>query len=196
MGLSVDSIGAASAAYPRQPVAAVPLADSNSASVDLQLSPTGNSPALLGQRDQADFAEVGFGQGTISSVGAALRALDRTVEASRTMFDSLEEVRKRFREEAKNTSPGASESQSANQATLAATPIQLGRHQANAARQVRNFINALDQTAGVAQARVSGETPPATQGGENQPAQATFRVNGQTFSATLAPNAPRLDLLA
>src|SRR5262245_38319863 len=69
------------------------------------------APALgLGRREET-LPRAGFGEGTLSPQGAALRTINRTVEESRRALPSLNDIRSRFQA---NAAEARREAQQAN----------------------------------------------------------------------------------
>lgn len=151
------------------------------------------------QKEPQQKARVGFGEGTVSVPGAALDTIGRGVRNARQSVPTVEEIRqehrarraeiraaaerrevKRPRRPEPPERPRRPEPPERPQRTERPQRRVQMRLPAPAA-QARNFINQLDQTAAIAQARVTGQEIPAG------PARASFEVNGQTF-AFAAPN--------
>lgn len=61
-------------------------------------TPEGEQPGQLIRREKPPEIRVGFGENTLSPSGAALRTLDRNLEAAGQLVPSVEELRARARE--------------------------------------------------------------------------------------------------
>lgn len=161
-----------------------------------------NGPRLLGapeprerggpffQKEPQQKARVGFGEGTVSVPGAALDTIGRGVRNARQSVPTVEKIRQEHR--ARRAEIRAAAERRAVERPRRPEPPERPQRTERPQRRVqvrlpapaaqaRNFINQLDQTAAIAQARVTGQEIPAG------PARASFEVNGQTF-AFAAPN--------
>lgn len=192
MGFSSISIGASSVAY-RSSLPANSVSTTTVRAASNTATKQDSAASLSGQPGKTDAATIGFGDGTVSTASAALHTVKETVQAARTVVESLAEVRARINEASSQEASKASNA-TAGQNKSEAVTVQFGQGQANAVRRVQGFITALNQTAATVQARLNGETPPTRANATET--QATFLVNGQSISATLAPNAPHINLLA
>ena len=194
MGLYSSSIDVSRVAYASS-VQVAPVSTTFSAANRSAVSTTAALPStpLFDQGPKTDSVTIGFGDGSVSTASAVLHTVKDTVQAARSVVESLAEVRARINQTSENA---AAESKQTTPTvdTRGVQLVQRGQSQAAAAKGAQRFINALSETATAVQARLSGQTPPAPR--EVTAPQATFDVNGQTLTATLAPNAPRLDLLA
>jgi hypothetical protein len=152
MGLSIGQIPAALAGLRSSPeFGRVRLREGQAVSVPRDFNPD-EAPSLgFGRRDQT-LPRVGFGEGTLSAQGAALRTINRTVEEVRRAQPSLAELRARFQEKAaqieaadlgrKRNEPGSAEDRNEFQ--------RIERRIPEASAQARRFIG--DVNAGAAQA--------------------------------------------
>lgn len=103
-------------------------------------------------RKEAVIPRVGFGEGSVSVPAAAVRTLDRNLEAASKLIPTLEETRERLRErlaEVQKQLQGDTEPLRITgfDATVGAT---------EAVSDARTLIAGLSQAAGAAQARVQG----------------------------------------
>jgi len=144
--------------------------------------------ALFGRRS-SETLRTGFGQGTVSPPTVVVRTLGRGLDGARRVVPSPEEVLEEFRarraEDREDDVRQVEERRTERVEPALPNPVE----------QARGFINALNQSAATAQARLAGEEPPATA------LRASLRINGRAFSFVEAQANPdgqttsRLDLL-
>ena len=120
---------------------------------------------------------VGFGEGTVSGPGAALITLSRGVRAARDIVPTLQELSADIRERS------SADRDAVQRDAIARDPAPKDVNQPRVqtrvlepATQARNFVNAINATAGKVQSRLSGGPTPGL-------SRATFEVRGETFSA-------------
>ena len=153
---------------------------------------------VLFQRHKPDTPRTGFGEGTVSVPGAAIRTLNRGLISARSLVPSEAEIRDQLRAAAADKRDAQTreiqDRQTRHQADNRTIPGTAAQRAAGAAS---DLVNAMNQAAETAQARLAGKTPSTA-----QPA-ATIQVNGQTLTyirtqtETAAPAAqPRLNLRA
>lgn len=121
--------------------------------------------AGLNEPPKTEPLRTGFGKGTISAPGAAMRTLNRGLESARQAVPDLQEV---FAEQAARRDEAAQARRDAQRAAV----VEL----LDPSRAVRSYLNTLNQAAETAQARVTGEAPPT-----DPRSRATIQVNGQTM---------------
>lgn len=116
-----------------------------------------------------DTPRAGFGDGTVSSPGAALRTIDRGVAAARKVVPSLEQIQQERL---------ARNAEGQGQEVGKAQPVDLGFTQAsaNAVAGARDFVNSLGSSMSTVQARLAGREPQT--GGS----QASVAINGETVA--------------
>jgi len=140
-------------------------------------------------RDRPEPPRVGFGNGTISAPGAAVRTIGRNFREARRLVPDVEELREEARERLAELREQTSREE--REEREEPEPVNLAAERASARvraqGQARNFINGLNQAAATAQARVRGEEPPAA-------TMADIRVGDQTIAFRADANAPRFDI--
>lgn len=141
------------------------------------------------RRGEAEPIRAGFGRNTITAPGAAVLVLGQTIRSARSIVPTVQELRERLRENFEN-SPIVGNAREANefQRDPGLRPIQTRR--LDPAAQARNFVNAIDEAAGITQARLRGEEPETTE------PRASIRINGNDFQFTQAANEQRLNVFA
>ena len=155
-----------------------------------------DTPALgLGRREEA-LPRAGFGEGTLSPQGAALRTINRTVEESRRALPSLDDIRSRFqanaaeaRREAQEASVATREREEVSpRATEERPQIQrVERRIPEAAAQARRFINDVNEAAAQAVERTGGEIAP-------RPTGASIEIRGERIPIPPRDERPRIDV--
>ena len=128
--------------------------------------------------EDAEPLRVGFGQGTVSGPTAAVTALDKGMNGARELMRKAEELRQRQRDRREVNEARSAEFR------------RVERRRLDPAAQGRNFINSLNEAAGVAAARLSGEEPEST---EQTP---TITINGQTIAYRQPASGITLDVRA
>ena len=111
-------------------------------------------------RKEAAIPRVGFGEGSVSVPAAAVRTLDRNLEAASKLIPSLEETRERLRErlaEVQEQLQG-----DAGPVTITGFDVTVGA--AEAVSNARSLIQGISQAAGAAQARTQGTSQIETTG--------------------------------
>ncbi len=174
--------------------------DSKLAANDATLKPLGagsnedNAPVLFRQ-DRVDIARTGFGEGTVSTPTAVIRTLNRGLQSARKVIPTTEELRDDIRRQASFRREAASrEALKAGAVKFDALTVSNATQQA--VDQARSVVNAANEAAGAAQARIAGE--PA----QSEDNAATVQINGQSIryldaQASLGPApTPSLNLLA
>ncbi|MFA6244832.1 MAG: hypothetical protein WC655_28065 [Candidatus Hydrogenedentales bacterium] len=116
-----------------------------------------NSPFFSNDTSEPD--KVGFGAGTVSVPGVAVRTIGRSREDSSRIVETLQEAQSRVRERS-----AANATEQAPEEDVQAPPPQLDLRAAGitAAEGARSFINGLSEAAGRAQSRIEGTPPPQT----------------------------------
>lgn len=154
-------------------------------------------PALFGQeddprdlgpffrRERREPPRVGFGEGTVSTPGAAIEALGRGLRAARQIVPSAEETRNDLRQSLESRRAALAERAQARPedeggvaGNIPFTERRIVRRVPEPSAQARHFVNRLNETAGAVQARLGGEATEA-------PTGPSFEVGGQTFSVRL-----------
>jgi hypothetical protein len=142
-----------------------------------------------------DVPRAGFGTGTVSPPGAALRTIRRTVEETRKAVPSLDDIRARFQanaEEARRASRESGNTDSAARTTEDITLRPVERRIPEAAAQARKFISGISNAVSHATDRVNGDTPQRDDGPTIQIRGEQVSFGGESESRTR----PRLDLRA
>lgn len=137
-------------------------------------------------RDRLEPDKVGFGAGTVSVPGIAVKAIGYNRRGATQIVETLQEAQDRIRE--RNAGLRAEESEQ----TQAPPPVSYDFRSAGigAAQGARSLINGLNEAAGRAQSRVEG-TPPPT----NEP-QINIQVGDQTIQFTRQAQQPTFDVFA
>jgi len=112
------------------------------------------SPA---QREEPRPDRVGFGRGSVSLPTAAVRTIDRNLEAAGQLVPTLEETREQIRERFTEVREQIDNAR-AEPVRIQGFDVSVGR--AEAAGQARDFVNSVNEAAGTATARLRGETAP------------------------------------
>ena len=142
-------------------------------------------PALgFGGRDEPSFPRAGFGDGTLSPQGAALRTIRRTVEEARKALPSLDDIRARFlataaeeRRAAREAGFGSGRAQDSNvRGNEDVTVRRVERRIPEAAAQARKFISDVSSAAAQAIERTGGDAAPARDGSP------TIQIGGEKVS--------------
>jgi hypothetical protein len=197
MGVSGVSIGATNVAY-RSSLPSIPASSSNRVKSET-LQTTNSSPSLFGQPPKTDSAVIGFGNGTVSTATAVLHTVHKTVEAARSVVESLAEVRARISE----VSPKA-EAKSSNaiapqdKLTIGSTqsipiPESTAKRDESAKANASPRAASLGQTATTVPGAAVGKTSSTP---DNNTPQDRLPVGAQTVSDSLAPSASHINLLA
>jgi hypothetical protein len=103
----------------------------------------------------------GFGEGTLSPPGAALATVRRGVEEARDLVPSIEEERAEVQQ---RIAEMRERLQGNDGERPAPVPLDLSVGRAEAAGAAREFIRIVNEGAGQAAARLSGEAPPQAPG--------------------------------
>ena len=120
-------------------------------------------------RTERAVVRIGFGEGTISAPGAAVITLRRGLRSARQIVPPLPQERADFGSRIADQGAARAERNARAQAAQRAD-----RTIAVATNQARNFINDVNEAAGVALARVRGEEPDEAFG-------TAIEVGGQAF---------------
>ncbi len=133
-----------------------------------------SGPFFPGGRE-AEIPRVGFGDGTVSVPGAAVRALGRGLRSARQVLATVEEVRGRVRERLDEQREMQTERREARaeQAEQRRQGLSVSQQPLE---QARNFINSINEAAGAALARTRGDDSAEATG------QSTLQVRGRAFS--------------
>lgn len=145
-----------------------------------------DKPSLF-SRPRRDTVQIGRSAGIVSSPGAALNTVTRSVKEGKKLIPSIKELEIGFRRNASESRAQTREQfrtqiQKKPSLQKPKAPSAFERHKTNRVElrlpnpsaQARNFISALNETAGELQATFSGEERPRTSG-------ASFRINGESF---------------
>lgn len=136
------------------------------------------------QTEPSRATRLGFGAGTVSLPGAALETISRGVRNARQMIPTVQELQQEHRERLSELREDAA------RRTRERHERRIEVRLPEPSSQARNFINQLNETASIAEARLRGQEVPAG------PGQASFEVNGETFTfaapdgGTLNPSLP------
>lgn len=150
---------------------------------NVQMKPLGakrgneGDPPLFSKQDPQDIVRAGFGKGTVSAPTAAVRTLDKGLTSARRIVPSVEQLQEELRARFAKEREAQAEELETRRAREGEGGLPRAAAEQAAVAQAQGFINALDRTAGVAQARVAGETPPP-----NEEAMATVQINGQALN--------------
>ncbi len=208
MGLSIGQIPAAVAGLRSSPeFGRVRLREDTDPSIPRRAASNDETPALgLGRREEA-LPRAGFGEGTLSPQGAALRTVNRTIEASRRALPSLDDIRSRFqanaadaRREAQEANLAAQREDRVAQREVAPREVpqraveerptiqRVERRIPEAAAQARRFISSVNDAAGQAVERSGGEVPA-------RPTGASIQIRGErTAIDDRDEQRPRIDV--
>ncbi len=150
-----------------------------------------NSPFFASERPEPP--QVGFGRGTVSVPGLAVRAIDRNFTSARQIVPSLEETRESMRarlDEQRELLTQPSPETAAFRADRPSIGVELNQGQALARTRARQLINSLDATAAAASQRFS------TQGAPQEPGlgEATVRIGSETVALNRPQDAPVFDV--
>ncbi len=116
-----------------------------------------NSPFF--SNDTSEPEKVGFGAGTVSVPGVAVKTIGRSREDSSRIVETLQEAQSRVRERTATIAVD----QAPEEEVLAPPPrLDLRVAGITAAESARSFINGLSEAAGKALSRVEGTPPPQT----------------------------------
>ncbi|MDP7638971.1 MAG: hypothetical protein QGG73_04555 [Candidatus Hydrogenedentes bacterium] len=110
-----------------------------------------------------------FGEGTLSGPSAAVIALDRGLWSARRVVPSLPQEGANFNEQIADQREARSEQAARAQAAACAE-----QSVAAVTNQARNFINDINEAAGVALAKIRGEEPA-------EPTGASVEIGGEAF---------------
>ncbi|MCC6697562.1 MAG: hypothetical protein IT365_18175 [Candidatus Hydrogenedentes bacterium] len=138
-------------------------------------------------RKEVPIPRVGFGEGSVSVPAAAVRTLDRNLEAASKLIPTLEETRKRLRErlaEVQERLQGDTE-------PPAITGFDVTVGAPEAVSNARTFIAGLSQAAGAAQARIQG-----TDAAETTGRRIDIRVGDQSVAFFRRDTAPTVEFFA
>ena len=124
---------------------------------------------------------VGFGEGTVSVPGVAIRAIDRNLKQSGEIVRTLQEVRKSLREHSADQ---------ANQQQLGQIQIDLHNASAQTGARTHPILNDLNTAPGVSLTPTHSEPPPGTANGLD------IRVGDQTINLKKIANQPTLNIVA
>jgi hypothetical protein len=111
------------------------------------------------QREERQPDRVGFGRGSVTIPTAAVRTIDRNLEAAEQIVPTLEETREQIRERLAEVQEQL-EGTRTEPAPIQSFDVSVGR--AEAVGQARSFVNAVNEAASTAIARLQGQTPPST----------------------------------
>lgn len=156
---------------------------------------------VLFSRPKGDAVQIGLGTGISSSPGAALNVVRKTVKEAKALVPTISELENGFRlkasasraqfQEASLVKPLGNGQSTRPEAPSVFEKSETNRIQVrlpNPSVQARNFINALNETAGAVQAKFSEEdTPQPTTG-------ASFQVNGESFPVRDTSSGFRLNI--
>ena len=129
-------------------------------------------PRTSGKQDAADDSHnpntprAGFGDGTVSPQGAALRTIRRTVEETRKSVPTLDELRARFqaaaaeeRRAAREAGFGTGRTSDNPRSDEELSARRIERRIPEAAAQARKFIGGVSDAVAQANDRINGHTP-------------------------------------
>ncbi len=139
------------------------------------------------QRNEKPPDRVGFGKGSVSVPTAAVRTIDRNLEAAARVVPSLEETRQRIRERLAKVQDELDTTRT-EPAPPQRLDISVGR--IDAADNARTLLNNLNDTIGTTAARLQGETPP-----QSGP-RIDIRVGDQTLPLLRQTQSPTFDFFA
>ena len=143
---------------------------------------------LFSRGSQEDTLRVGFGEGTVSVPGSAVRTLQRGIREAARVVPSLQELQEEARQKATEQQERLLGTQEQAAPARDLGTIDVPQARAQAAQQAETFINRLDKTARVSQARLEGREPETDQNRVN------VVVGDQTFGFVRAVNTPVFDV--
>ncbi len=111
----------------------------------------------------------GFGKDTVSVPGATMRTLGKGLDGARQVVPTLEDLQEETRDRV------AQQRESLAKDAAIARDFQPFRASQSAAQNAQDLVNGINSAEEMAQARLSGETPPETG------TRATLVVNGQSM---------------
>jgi hypothetical protein len=157
---------------------------------------TGDALPLFRKQDPQNIVRTGFGKGTVSVPTAAVRTLDRGLTSARRVVPTVEELQEELRARFATQRQAQTAELETRRPREGTGGLPRAAAEQAAVAQAQGFINALDRTAGVAQARAAGETLPS-----NEEAAATVQINGQALNylrrqtdTAAAPNPPTFNV--
>ncbi len=139
------------------------------------------------QLEEAPANEVGFGRGSISVPTAAVRTIDRNLEAAERVVPTLEETREQIRERIAEVQEQLEGTRS-DPVEIRGFDATVGR--AEAVGQARSFVNGVNQAAQTALARTQGEEPPP------QGSRLDIRVGDATLPLLQQTQSPTFEFFA
>lgn len=143
-----------------------------------------------GERNLIPSERAGFGDGSISVPGSAVRTLNGGLAAGRRVVPTLEEIQQQRRANQAEQSEQrrtVNEKRAPQAAERQASPTHFEVRSAAAARS-RDFVRNLNTTAATTDARLRGEDP------EPQNAPATVQVGRESFTLRREPAPQFLDV--
>lgn len=196
MGLSISQIPATLAGLRSSPeFGRVRLREDTDLSAPRRAQSDEQPTLGLGRREEA-LPRAGFGEGTLSPQGAALRTINRTVEESRRALPSLDDIRSRFqanaaeaRREAQEASLAAPREEAVVRRVEEERPAiqRVERRIPEPAAQARRFINGINDATAQAIERTGGEVPARPEG-------ASIEIRGERIPIAGREDRPRIDV--
>ncbi|MBN2309007.1 MAG: hypothetical protein JXR94_08560 [Candidatus Hydrogenedentes bacterium] len=132
--------------------------------------------AALFNREKPEPPQIGFGEGTVSIPGLAVRAIDKNFNGTRRIVPTLEEAQNQVRErlaEQRGLFADDDEGGAGNREV----EFVVDRGAALAATRTRQYINSLEEAAELAAARFNGEDA-----AEDDESGATIRVGDEVIA--------------
>jgi hypothetical protein len=136
---------------------------------------TRNTDGPFFNQKPPDPLRTGFGKGTVSVPSVTVRTLGDGMDGARNVVPTVEQLQEEHRTRLEEQRREAQRT-TLEERTTRPVDVQVLRAPGEAAAQTQSLVNRLDQAAQAAQARVSGESPPA------EAPTATVRVNGQAIN--------------
>lgn len=185
MGIAIGQIsqaGIASAVAPAFPSRASN--EGPAPSLGVSAGDEEENAALLG-RERPEPPRVGFGDGTTSLPGEAVRTLRGGLRSAERLVPDVEESREELRARlSEQREQRARELEERRRRRFEAV-----RRIPEPTTQARNYLNSLNRTAAASQARLEGEEPAP----EESPAR--IQVNQETFELRRTADRPALNML-
>lgn len=187
MGLQINSGALASIATPQYGAVGSKRVPGQTSS---QSGETRTAGAILLNQEKTEPPQAGFGQGTVSVPGAAVKTLDTNLQGARKLVPSIEETRASLRErlarQRELIEPKSGTGKTPPKPQMP-KPLDLAKDQVLAGNRARRLIGALNDAAGEALKRVGVETP-------SPPAQPSIRIGDETTPLARQQAGPFLDV--
>ncbi len=141
--------------------------------------------AVMGSSRKVEQLKLGFGEGTVSTGVAAMRAIDTNMYEARQLVPTVEELQEQARERAQEVQAQFEDDTPATETYT----YDFQGMRTKAGDQARNYINSLNDAAATVQARLNGESLPSAQ-------TLNIRIGDNSFNLGVEPGVPRFDVRA